>query len=181
MGDAVFPGGDLESARARTSSEALQRAGAAALILLANRELAKTLGITEARGDMLPDQKVEIVRALLADGHRVLMTGDGTNDAPALSAATVGIALAAHGGGISAEAADIVLLADDVTRVAVAIRIGRRATMVARQSIMAGLGLSAIAMVAASLGYIPPTVGAVLQEMIDVAVIANALRASQNA
>ena len=144
-------------------------------------ELAKTLGITEARGDMLPDQKVEIVRALLADGHRVLMTGDGTNDAPALSAATVGIALAAHGGGISAEAADIVLLADDVTRVAVAIRIGRRATMVARQSIMAGLGLSAIAMVAASLGYIPPTVGAVLQEMIDVAVIANALRASQNA
>ena len=73
------------------------------------------------------------------------------------------------------------LLADDVTRVAVAIRIGRRATVVARQSIMAGLGLSAIAMVAASLGYIPPTVGAVLQEMIDVAVIANALRASQNA
>ena len=142
-------------------------------------ELARSLGITEAKGDMLPDQKVAIVRELLADGHRVLMTGDGTNDAPALSAATVGIALAAHGGGISAEAADIVLLADDVTRVTTAIRIGRRATFIARQSIIAGLGLSAVAMVAAALGYIPPTVGAVLQEAIDVAVIVNALRASR--
>ena len=141
-------------------------------------DLARTLGITEARGDMLPDQKVAVIRQLLEDGHRVLMTGDGTNDAPALSAATVGIALAAHGGGISAEAADIVLLADDVTRVATAIRIGRRATMIARQSIVAGLVLSGIGMVAAALGYIPPTVGAVLQEAIDVAVIVNALRAS---
>ena len=81
--------------------------------------------------------------------------------------------------GISAEAADIVLLADDVTRVATAIRIGRRATHVARQSIMAGLALSGVGMVAAALGYIPPTIGAVLQEAIDVAVIVNALRASR--
>ena len=140
-------------------------------------ELARTLGITEARGDMLPDQKVQVVKELLAAGHRVLMTGDGTNDAPALSAATVGIALAAHGGGISAEAADIVLLADDVTRVSSAIRIGRRAARIARQSILAGLGLSGAAMVVAALGYIPPTIGALLQEAIDVAVILNALRA----
>ena len=142
-------------------------------------ELARSLGITEARGDMLPDQKVDIVRKLLKEGHHVLMTGDGTNDAPALSAATVGIALAAHGGGISAEAADIVLLADDVTRVAAAIRIGRRATAVARQSIVTGLVLSGLGMIAAAFGYIPPTVGAVLQEVIDVAVIVNALRASR--
>ena len=140
--------------------------------------VARSLGITEARGDMLPDQKVAVVRELLATGHRVLMTGDGTNDAPALSAATVGIALAAHGGGISAEAADIVLLADDVTRVTTAIRIGRRATAIARQSILAGLGLSAVAMVFAAFGFIPPTVGALLQEAIDVAVIVNALRSS---
>lgn len=144
------------------------------------KELALALGITEARGDLLPDQKVAVVRGLLAEGHRVLMTGDGTNDAPALSAATVGIALAAHGGGISAEAADIVLLADDVTRVSAAIRVGRRATAIARQSIRWGLGLSGVAMVAAMLGYIPPTVGALLQEAIDVAVIANALRAARD-
>ncbi|MBI1809398.1 MAG: HAD-IC family P-type ATPase [Gemmatimonadetes bacterium] len=140
-------------------------------------EIARTLGISEARGDMLPDQKVQVVNDLLAEGHKVLMTGDGTNDAPALSAATVGIALAAHGGGITAEAADIVLLADDVTRVADVIAIGRQATRIARQSIIAGLGLSAAAMVVASLGYIPPTVGALIQEAIDVAVILNALRA----
>lgn len=140
-------------------------------------DLARTLGITEARGDMLPEQKVQVVKTLLAQGYRVLMTGDGTNDAPALSAATVGIALAAHGGGISAEAADIVLLADDVTRVSDAIRIGRRAARIARQSILAGLGLSGAAMVVAALGYIPPTIGALLQEAIDVAVILNAIRA----
>ncbi len=140
-------------------------------------EIARALGISEARGDMLPDQKVAVVKELLAAGHKVLMTGDGTNDAPALSAATVGIALAAHGGGITAEAADIVLLADDVTRVADAIAIGRRATQIARQSIFAGLLLSGAAMVVAALGYIPPTIGALLQEAIDIAVILNALRA----
>ena len=86
-------------------------------------------------------------------------------------------ALAAHGGGITAEAADIVLLADDVTRVADAIAIGRRATQIARQSIFAGLLLSGAAMVVAALGYIPPTIGALLQEAIDIAVILNALRA----
>lgn len=129
--------------------------------------------LAEAR----PEDKLALIRQEQAAGHLVAMTGDGTNDAPALSAATVGIALAAHGGGITAEAADIVLLADDVTRVADVIAIGRHATRIARQSIMVGLGLSAAAMVVAALGYIPPTVGALMQEAIDVAVILNALRA----
>ena len=140
--------------------------------------IAAHLGITDARGDLLPDGKVAAVRALEAAGHRVLMVGDGTNDAPALSAATVGVALAAHGGGISAEAAGVVLLADDVTRVEDAVRIGRRAVAIARQSIVAGLVLSGAAMVVAALGFIPPTAGALLQEGIDVAVILNALRAA---
>jgi len=140
--------------------------------------IAAHLGITDARGDLLPDEKVAAVRALEASGRRVLMVGDGTNDAPALSAATVGVALAAHGGGISAEAAGVVLLADDVTRVEEAVRIGRRVVAIARQSIVAGLILSGAAMVVAALGFIPPTVGALLQEGIDVAVIVNALRAA---
>ena len=141
--------------------------------------IAASLGITDARGDLLPDQKVAAVRALEASGRRVLMVGDGTNDAPALSAATVGVALAAHGGGISAEAAGVVLLADDVTRVEDAVRIGKRAVAIARQSIVAGLILSGAAMVVAAFGFIPPTAGALLQEGIDVAVILNALRAAR--
>ncbi len=141
--------------------------------------VARALGIDEARGDLLPEDKVEAVKALEREGHRVMMVGDGTNDAPALSSATVGVALAAHGGGISAEASDIVLLADDVTRVADAVEIGQRAVRIARQSIGAGLALSAIAMVFAAFGYIAPTLGAFIQEGIDVAVILNALRAAR--
>jgi P-type E1-E2 ATPase len=127
---------------------------------------------------LLPQHKVDAVRSLMREGRHVVMVGDGTNDAPALSAATAGIALAAHGGGIAAESADAVILCDDITRVADAIRIGRRSVAIARQSIVVGLGLSGLAMVAASFGYFSPTTGAMLQEAIDVAVILNAVRAS---
>ncbi|MBX9928625.1 MAG: heavy metal translocating P-type ATPase [Gemmatimonadaceae bacterium] len=143
--------------------------------------VAAQVGITEARGDLLPPDKTGRVHSLMQEGRRVLMVGDGTNDAPALSAATVGIALAAHGGGISAEAADAVILVDDVTRVATAIAISRRTMRVARQSIGWGLGLSGAAMVVAALGWLPPIAGAVMQELIDVAVILNALRAGRDA
>jgi len=127
-----------------------------------------------------PDPRPQIrgVREVIASGEKVLMVGDGTNDAPALGTATVGVALASGGGGITAEVADAVILTDDPARVVEAMAISRRTLRLARQSIWAGLGLSGAAMVAASLGYIPPTVGALLQEGIDVAVILNALRAA---
>ena len=141
--------------------------------------VAKEVGIADARGELLPGDKVAVVNELVNAGERVLMVGDGTNDAPALSAANVGIALAAHGGGITAEAADVVILTDDVTRVADMIRLSRRTLRIARQSIRVGLGLSALAMVVAALGYITPVVGAALQEALDVAVILNALRTSR--
>jgi heavy metal translocating P-type ATPase len=142
------------------------------------RSVATALGIQDAAGDLLPEQKVTVIRDMLASGQFVGMVGDGTNDAPALSAATVGIALAGHGGGITAEAADVVILVDDLSRVARAIRISRRTMRIARQSIWFGLGLSAAAAGVAAFGGIAPVQGALLQEVIDVAVILNALRAS---
>jgi heavy metal translocating P-type ATPase len=163
---------------------ALRALGVRRTVLLSGDEspnvgaVAKAAGLDEAIGELLPHEKVEWVASLASrDGH-VLMVGDGTNDAPALAQADVGIALAGHGGGITAEAADIVLLVDDLGRVADALRIGKRTMRIARQSIWAGLSLSGAAMLVAAAGGIPPVIGALLQEAIDVAVILNALRAS---
>lgn len=141
--------------------------------------VAAELGITDARGDLLPEHKVSIVREFQAKGEKVVMIGDGTNDAPALSTAEVGIALAGHGGGITAEAAEIVLLVDEITRVADALRASRSTMRIAKQSIGVGLGLSAIGMLLAAWGLLTPTMGALGQEVIDVAVILNALRAAR--
>ncbi len=141
--------------------------------------VARAVGIDEAKGDLLPGEKLAWVQTLVKRGERVLMVGDGTNDAPALSSATVGVALAAHGGGVTAEAADAVILADDPARVAEAIAISRDTMRIARQSIWVGLGFSAVAMGFAAAGYVPPVIGAALQEVIDVAVILNALRAAR--
>ena len=140
--------------------------------------IAAQVGITEYAGDLSAQDKVTRVTALEKAGRRVLMVGDGTNDAPSLSAATVGVALAGHGGGVVAEAADVVLLIDDPSRIAEAVRIGRRALYIARQSRGVGLGLSLVGMGFAAAGMLTPVAGALIQEAIDVAVILNALRAS---
>jgi P-type E1-E2 ATPase len=143
------------------------------------RAVATEVGIREAIGDLLPEGKVDAVKRLEGLGERVLMVGDGTNDAPALSSATVGVALAEHGGGITAEAADVVILVDDLARLPEAVQISRRTVRIARQSIGVGLGLSGVAMLFAAFGFIAPVLGALIQEAIDVAVILNALRTSR--
>ena len=168
----------------KATFERLRRYGLTRTILLSGDQpryvetVARAIGVTEARGNLLAEDKVGVVEQLGRSGARVLMVGDGVNDAPALSRAHVGIALAAHGRGIASESADVILLEDDVRGVADAIEISRKTMRIARQSIMAGLGLSIVAMGFAAAGMITPVVGALIQEAIDVAVIVNALRTS---
>jgi heavy metal translocating P-type ATPase len=141
------------------------------------QKIGRQAGISTIRADLLPAEKVEVVRELLTRHPGVIMVGDGINDAPALAAATVGVALGAHGAAVSAEAADVVITVDEVSRVADAVAIGQDTLRIALQSIRIGLGLSGAMMAIAAFGFIPPALGAVLQEALDVAVILNALRA----
>lgn len=138
--------------------------------------VATKLGIDEAHGELAPAQKVEIVRRESSKAP-TMMVGDGVNDAPALATATVGIAMGARGAAASSESADVVLLVDRLDHLIKAIHAAHRTKKIALQSVLIGLGLSVVAMLVAAAGYLPPVAGAFTQELIDIAVILNALRA----
>jgi heavy metal translocating P-type ATPase len=138
--------------------------------------IARGLPIDTVRSELTPDQKTLVVLSERKNGP-VMMIGDGVNDAPALAAADVGVAMGANGAAACAQAADVVLLVDQLDRVLPAMEIARQSRFIALQCVYAGIGLSIAGMIAALLGHISPVQGAVLQELIDVAVILNALRA----
>jgi heavy metal translocating P-type ATPase len=172
--------------RLRAGTEALLRdlksLGVARIILATGDRrdvaemVAKGLPIDAVRWELTPDQKTLVVLSERKNGP-VMMIGDGINDAPALAAADLGMAMGAKGAAASAEAADVVLLVDQLDRVLPAIQIARRSRFIALESVYAGLGLSVFGMIAAALGQITPVQGAIFQEVIDIAVILNALRA----
>jgi heavy metal translocating P-type ATPase len=160
----------------------LRQAGIARIVLASGdtvgvaAKVGAELGLDEVHGEQGPAQKVELVQRL----HKtsvVIMAGDGVNDAPALAAADIGISMGARGSPASAEAADAVLLTDNLERIAEALEIAKRSRRIALESVFVGLGLSVAAMTAAAFGYLGVVQGALLQEAIDVAVILNALRA----
>jgi heavy metal translocating P-type ATPase len=139
----------------------------------------RELGVDRVYAEQSPGQKLEVVRRIAAEPELrpVIMVGDGINDAPALAIADLGIAMGAAGATVSSETADAVITVDRVDRVADAVHTGRRALFIARQSVLAGMGLSIAAMAVAAFGYLPPLAGALFQEAVDLAVILNALRA----
>ena len=167
---------------AQTTIQAFREGGVRRIVMASGdrtdvaEQASATLALDAVAGDLTPEGKVELIRCE-ADQGVVMMVGDGVNDAPALALADVGVAIGARGSAASSEAADVVLLADDLSRLPLACRIARRSRNIARQSAVAGLVLSGGAMVMAAFGYLTPVQGALLQEVIDVAVILNALRA----
>ncbi|MDX8525969.1 heavy metal translocating P-type ATPase [Mesorhizobium sp. MSK_1335] len=178
----IFTFGDAIREDAPDTVGALRSAGVTRIVMLtgddgaAADKIAASLELDAVIADATPADKVATVETEKAMAP-TMMVGDGINDAPALAAATVGIAMGARGGTASSEAADVVVLTDRLQPVAEALRIARRTRGIALQSIIVGLALSGIAMIAASMGHITPVAGALLQEGIDVAVILNALRA----
>ncbi|MFF2275385.1 heavy metal translocating P-type ATPase [Agromyces sp. NPDC058126] len=137
--------------------------------------IAAELGITKVRADCLPGDKVREVAAVAA--RPVIMVGDGVNDAPVLAAADVGIAMGAKGATAASESASAVILVDDISRTAKAVEIGRDTVRIALQSIWIGIIVSVGLMVIAAFGVIPATIGALLQEVVDLIAILAALRA----
>jgi heavy metal translocating P-type ATPase len=160
----------------------LREAGVARIIMLtgdrpaAAEIIGAALDLDSVLAERAPADKVDAVRTE-RQISATIMVGDGINDAPALAAADVGVAMGAAGASASSEAAQVVILANRIDRVGEAIVIAQRARRIAVQSIVVGMGLSGLAMLAATLGWLAPVPAAILQEVIDVTVIANALRA----
>ncbi len=183
--DGVFAGSvilrdEIRSDAAATLA-ALRKLGVHKVMMLTGdiqpvaEHVGRELGIDDVRAECLPEDKVAAVRD--ATPRPVIMVGDGVNDAPVLAVSDVGIAMGAKGSTSAAESADIVILLDDVSRVARAVSIGQRTVAIALQSIWLGIGFSLVLMVLASFGWLPAIVGAALQEVVDLISILGALRA----
>jgi heavy metal translocating P-type ATPase len=161
--------------------EALRRGGLRKMLMVTGdnqasaRAIADRLGIESVHAEALPADKLHLLDRIKE--RPVAFVGDGVNDAPVLTSADVGIALGARGSAAASESADIVVLTDDFSRVATAHGIARRTFRIARQSILVGILLSLILMFVFATGKFSPLLGAILQEVVDVVVIFNALRA----
>jgi P-type E1-E2 ATPase len=136
----------------------------------------RDVGVDTVLAEQTPDAKVAAVRSARRRGV-VGMVGDGINDAPALAAADVGIAMGARGATASSETADVVIVPDRLDLLVTACAVAQRSRRIALESIVAGMVLSGLGMVAAAAGFLPPIAGALAQEGIDLLVILNALRA----
>lgn len=163
----------------------LKAAGVTNLIMLTGdqraiaQQVAKKVGISTVKADLLPQDKIAALQSIPQSEHLVFMVGDGVNDAPSLATADVGIAMGAHGSTAASETADVVILKDDLAKVAKAVTISQDTLRIAKQAVLIGIAICTVLMLIASTGVIPAFVGAMLQEVIDTVSILWALKARQ--
>ena len=143
-------------------------------------EIAEKLGITSVKAECLPADKVLVIEETPKISRPIGFVGDGVNDAPVLAAADVGIALGARGSTAASESASVVILQDNILKTLEAIKIAKRTFRITQQTILIGIGLSLVLMGVFATGRFEPVYGAVVQEVVDVVVIANALRARRD-
>jgi len=181
LGDVVMS--DELRPEATAAVQALRRTGVTHIAMLTGDApaaadlIARRVGVDVVHAGLLPAQKNERIEAMRAAHGAVAMVGDGVNDAPALAVSDVGIAMGAKGSTAASESADVVILLDDIARVARAVAIGRRTVRIALQSIWLGIVISVGLMLVAAVGLLPAVVGATLQEAVDLIAILGALRA----
>ena len=140
-------------------------------------KVANQTGLTNVQADLLPQDKIAALKAVPHSDHPVFMVGDGVNDAPSLATADVGIAMGAHGSSAASESADVVILKDDLSKVAKAVIISQDTMRIARQSVLIGIFICLGLMLIASSGLIPAFIGAMFQEVVDTVSILWALKA----
>jgi heavy metal translocating P-type ATPase len=174
---------DTLRAGAREALDELRRTGVSRIVMLTGdnaataKALAAEIGVDDVRADLLPEDKVAAILELKAQGHRVAMVGDGVNDAPALAAADVGIAMGGGGTQAALEAADIALMTDDLGKIAAARAIARRAYRTVQENIFVGVGVvHVLGITAALLGWIGPIQAAIIHLGPDVLVFVNSVK-----
>lgn len=144
------------------------------------KQVAHQVGINQVKADLLPEDKIRELKKLTKKQRPVIMVGDGVNDAPCLAQADIGIAMGANGSTAASEAADAVIVKDDLMKVISAIKIAKNTLKIARQAVLLGIFICSVLMIIASFGYLPAIYGALCQEVIDTVAILWALKARFN-
>jgi Cd2+/Zn2+-exporting ATPase len=173
---------DRARPEARTAAQELLGLGVKRLSMLTGdrwsvaKKVAGELGCTDVQGECLPEQKLRLVEMLRAEGHMVAVVGDGVNDAPALAAGDLGIAMGAAGSDVAIDSASIALMSDDLGRLPFLVRLSRRLRSVIIQNILVGAVFVVGGLILASMGYISPIVAALMHNVSSFIVIFNSAR-----
>jgi len=173
---------DMPRPEAKAAIAELKRLGIAEVIMItgdnvhAADRIGRELGVDRVLAEVLPQDKLRIVRELQAGGKKVAFVGDGVNDAPALAAADIGIAMGLAGTDVALETADIGLMADEIERIPQVIDLSRKALRVIRQNVLFSMSVNLLSVILGGLGIIGPVVGALMHEASALPVLANSAR-----